>query len=191
MRKLLIALVIAAFAFSGYALAADTDADPAWSSINDYCAVYHIVLDDSGALSNPDTSYAFPIFLHGPNFPMPDYINLKGIFTEIGTNTSGDSVIVNIDVNTTPAAKAAASWTIISATAGDAVYANRTGKADTVVTGTSDASISISYNFTSTMMQQLMPYARIRWDYSEGAAADSFDVDWYVVYLYKAGTKLK
>jgi hypothetical protein len=190
MRRFLALLIAAVLVFPTLVLAADTDASPSWDYYqhNAMIAVYHVVADDSGALSNPDTSHAIPVFPYGMMTEMPDYIALHGTFTEIGSNASGDSVIVNIDVNpeadSTSLSKASALWTIISHTAGDAVYANRTGKADTLVTGTSDGSITATYAFTSTQMTELMPYFRIRWDYSEGAAVDSFDVDWRVVYLW-------
>ena len=185
MRRFIVIALLLALPLVGYT--ADTEATtvPVFDLLEKYVAVYHVTADDSGALSVVDTTWACPVFPNGYDVPMPDNIVLRGSFVEIGANTSADSVIVNIDTAPTNAAKASADWVIISQTAGDATYANRTGNADTIdCAAASTASRYFNYAFTADQKSALLPYFRIRWGNSAGFSGDSVDVDWYVIYTW-------
>lgn len=182
MRKFLILLVALAIVLPAYS----ADTDQATSMLRGkYLYQFHAVNSDSGALNAADTSTAIPVFPNGKDWPLPDDILLYGVFTEIGSNTRGDTVIMSIETARTALSKANSGWVNINV-AGTANGSNRTGETDTITIGlTAAESGAILYPISSTLKNNLLPYIRVRWDYGgAGSANDSMDVDWYVIYRY-------
>jgi hypothetical protein len=189
MKKLLILFVLLALASSAYA--ADTDQARVWTipaTGTNAFSLYEFVVTDSCASNVVDTSFSFPLNPWLTLGGEPPYaISLYGVFTEIGANAAsvGDCLKVNIDVNATAAAKASATWTLMSGTNGSMTYASRTGKTDTLNTGITDGgSGAVVYSFTANQLLTALPYARIRWTQADAAVAstDSMNVSWYVGY---------
>ena len=184
MRKILALLLILAITLP--VMAQDTEGQTGFVGVkSNYFAQYQIVTADSNTLNVADTSYAFPLYPWGLNQPFPDAITLFMTFTEVGSNTQGDSLVLNVDLNRTNAAKDNANWITMNR---DGVEdGDFNGQTDTLSQGfTAGASGLIVWEWGSEELSQVLPYARIRWNYpgDNKAAADSFNVNAYVIYTY-------
>jgi hypothetical protein len=196
MRKLLALLLVFAFASGASAIVEfDNAADslmPTLKVDRPYLMVYQIMAGDTCDIGQTDTTWHLPFFPK-QNGPAPDEISIFGYWTETATGAddgSLDTMLIDIDVcaisDSASLSKTSAIWAPLTLTAGDAVFANRTGKNDTLTGTTADAAGSFNYPFTSTMLSLCPAYFRIVYGWDDfNAADDTILVTMYATYKWK------